>query len=191
MEQPPCGPLPPAPYDVAVWKRVSVYRDCYVSSSGRTTRRPSGWWARRSGCAAGRAPSRSITPTTSWWPPMTAPRPPGERLTHLDHLPPEKVPGLLITRERCREQAGAIGPATAALVEQLLAHRPEDRLRSAGRCALGGADHPGAAGAGLCTGPGLRGDRLRDHPAHPGRGARARGPCRPPSVSGASLVGQQ
>ena len=58
---------------------------------------------------------------------------PGERLTHLAHLPPEKVLGLTLTREACRAQATAIGPATAALVEALLDHRPEDRLRSAGR----------------------------------------------------------
>jgi hypothetical protein len=58
---------------------------------------------------------------------------PGERLTALDHLPAEKVPGLVISREDCRQRAAAIGPSTAQVVEGLLAHRPEDRLRSAGR----------------------------------------------------------
>ena len=36
-------------------------------------------------------------------------------------------------REDCRQRALAIGPATLQVVEDLLAHRPEDRLRSAGR----------------------------------------------------------
>jgi len=58
---------------------------------------------------------------------------PGQRQTHLDHLPAEKVPGLVLNRESCRQEAVAIGPATAEVVETLLAHRPEDRLRSAGR----------------------------------------------------------
>ncbi len=58
---------------------------------------------------------------------------PGERRTVLEHLPPEKIPGLVLTRENCQQQAEAIGPATAAVVGELLAHRPEDRLRSAGR----------------------------------------------------------
>lgn len=43
------------------------------------------------------------------------------------------MPGLVLTRETCRQQAEAIGPATAAVVSELLEHRPEDRLRSAGR----------------------------------------------------------
>ena len=58
---------------------------------------------------------------------------PGERQTQLDHLPPEKVPGLLLTREACRAQAVAIGPATTDLLERLLEQRPLDRLRVAGR----------------------------------------------------------
>jgi hypothetical protein len=63
----------------------------------------------------------------------TRARAPGERQTHLSHLPPEKVPGLILTREGCQAQAKAIGPATATLVQALLDHRPVDRLRVAGR----------------------------------------------------------
>ncbi len=57
----------------------------------------------------------------------------GDRQTQLVHLPPEKVPNLILTRADCLRQAQAIGPAPTALVQDLLAHRPEDRLRSAGR----------------------------------------------------------
>ena len=43
------------------------------------------------------------------------------------------MPNLTITRETCRRHAQGIGPATTRIVEGLLAHRPEDRLRTAGR----------------------------------------------------------
>lgn len=39
----------------------------------------------------------------------------------------------MLTRERCQAQADAIGPATAANGRTLLAARPIDRLRTAGR----------------------------------------------------------
>lgn len=60
-------------------------------------------------------------------------REPGSRQTNLAHLPAEKVPGLVLNRNDCRVRAAAIGPATGAIVERLLEHRPEDRLRVAGR----------------------------------------------------------
>ena len=58
---------------------------------------------------------------------------PGERKTILAHLPPHKLDGLVSGREACRAQAASIGPATAQVVQQLLEHRPEDRLHVAQR----------------------------------------------------------
>jgi hypothetical protein len=43
------------------------------------------------------------------------------------------VPGLILSRDTCRQQAAEIGPATRKVVDRLLDHRPEDRLRTAGR----------------------------------------------------------
>lgn len=126
-------PLPRLPYDLAAWKQVQVYRDCYVQFEqsyysvpfrlvGQTV------WVR------GGLRSVEISDTAHQ---VVAIHPrasaPGERVTVLDHLPAEKVPGLVISREDCRLRAAAIGPATTQVVEELLAHRPEDRLRSAGR----------------------------------------------------------
>jgi hypothetical protein len=54
-------------------------------------------------------------------------------MTHLDHLPAHKVPGLTLNRDGCRQQASEVGPATREVVDRLLDHRPEDRLRTAGR----------------------------------------------------------
>ena len=61
---------------------------------------------------------------------------PGKRQTPLNHPPPGKVSGIILSRDGCRQQSAAIGPATTVLVEQLLVLRPEDRLRSAGRVLL-------------------------------------------------------
>jgi hypothetical protein len=57
----------------------------------------------------------------------------GERETVDAHLPVHKLAGLRLSRERVQHQADAVGPATSSVVTALLAHRPEDRLRSAGR----------------------------------------------------------
>ena len=58
---------------------------------------------------------------------------PGPRQTHHDHLPPEKLPGLLLNREACQATAAEIGPATARIVQTLLDDPVLDRLPTAGR----------------------------------------------------------
>jgi hypothetical protein len=40
---------------------------------------------------------------------------------------------LILTRDSCRLRAAEIGPATQEIVGDMLRHRPEDRLRTAGR----------------------------------------------------------
>jgi len=57
----------------------------------------------------------------------------GQRLTHPEHLPPEKVQGLLLDREHCRAAAHDIGPATGQIVGNLLDDPVLNRLRTAGR----------------------------------------------------------
>jgi hypothetical protein len=52
---------------------------------------------------------------------------PGERLTHLDHLPPEKLPQLTWTREMCHAMAGEVGTAATQLVQTLLDDHVLDR----------------------------------------------------------------
>jgi transposase len=126
-------PLPATPYDPAVWQRATVYRDGYVtferayySAPYRLVGQP--LWVR-----GGARTVQLSTEEHQLVATHTRAQAPGERQTDPAHLPPEKLPGLLLTREGCRTQAEAIGPATLALVQRLLAHRPEDRLRSAGR----------------------------------------------------------
>jgi transposase len=133
VEQAALRPLPPTPFVPAVWKRVTVYRDCAVTFEGAYYSVP----YRLVGQTLWRRGGARTVELYNAQHELVATHDragaPGERMTHLAHLPPEKVAGLTLTREACRAQAAALGPATAALVEALLAHRPEDWLRSAGR----------------------------------------------------------
>ena len=54
-------------------------------------------------------------------------------MTHLDHLPPEKVPGLLLDRDDCLAAAAEVGPATQQAVQALLDDPIVDRLPTVGR----------------------------------------------------------
>src|SRR5205823_6587605 len=133
VEQGALRPLPATPYDLASWKRVQVYRDCYVSFERayysvpfRLVGQPV--WV-RGGARVVEIYDQQHQLVATHSRASSA----GDRLTHLDHLPPTKVPGLVLSREDVRLRATAIGPATAELVGELLDHRPEDRLRSAGR----------------------------------------------------------
>lgn len=125
-------PLPPTPYEPATWKRVRLYRDCHLVVDGAYYSAPfrlvgQELWAR------GGARIVALYTADHQWLATHDRAAPGERRTDLADLPPEKVPNLVITRETCLQQARAIGPAATQLVQALLDHRPEDRLRSAGR----------------------------------------------------------
>jgi hypothetical protein len=54
-------------------------------------------------------------------------------LTHPNHLPPEKLLGLLLGKDSCRARAAEIGPATSEVVEHLFGDPAVDRLRTVGR----------------------------------------------------------
>lgn len=133
VEQPTLLPLPLLPYDLAVWKQVTLHRDCHVVFAGSFYSAPfrlvgQSLWLR--------AGARTVHIYDAGYHLVAIhdrATHPGERQTILAHLPPTKVPGLVLTRATCQEQAEAIGPATAAIVRVLLASRPIDRLRTAGR----------------------------------------------------------
>jgi transposase len=132
LEQPALLALPRSVYDLADWRQPQVERDCYVAIDGAFYSAPqrlvgSRLWARvglRTVTLYGEDHVAIFTHQKAE---------PGGRQTCLDHLPAGKVAGLTLTREGCREQARRIGPATLQLVEQLLAERPVDKLRTAGR----------------------------------------------------------
>jgi len=55
---------------------------------------------------------------------------PGQWSTRLEDYPPAKAAYLMHTPDYCKKRAVKIGPSTLFVVEQLLADRPLDRLRS-------------------------------------------------------------
>jgi transposase len=126
-------PLPRTPYDMAVWKRLKLHRDCYLVFDKAYYSAPFRLVGQELWVRGG---TREVQVYTSDYQLVaTHPRAqcPGQRLTHPDHLPPHKLPGLTLSREGCRERAAQIGPSTRQVVDILLDHRPEDRLRTAGR----------------------------------------------------------
>jgi transposase len=126
-------PLPDAAYDLAVWKQVKLHRDCHLIFDHAYYSAPFRLVGQKLWVRGG---SREVQVFTSDYQLVaTHPRAQrrGRRCTHLDHLPPHKVPGLILTRNACRQQASDIEAATREVVDALLDHRPEDRLRTAGR----------------------------------------------------------
>jgi hypothetical protein len=110
-----------------------VYRDCYVTFGGSYYSVPHRLVGQQVWLRAGARTVQLYTEEHELIAIHDRASKPGERQTHLDHLPPTKVAGVVLSRESVLLQAQAIGPRATAVVQQLLDHRPEDRLRSAGR----------------------------------------------------------
>ena len=126
-------PLPATTYETAMWAQATVQRDNYLTFDRSYYSAPFRLVGQRLWVRGG---SRTVTLSTAgheWVATHDRATEPGQRQTLVAHLPPQKVTGVTLTREQCRLQAVAVGPATAALVGRLLDHRPEDRLRAAGR----------------------------------------------------------
>lgn len=126
-------PLPPVPYDPAVWKRAGVYRDCHVVFEGAYYSAPFRLVGQTLWIRGGARTVELFSEDHQLVATHDRATRPGDRQTVLAHLPPHKLPGLVASREPCRTQAQAIGPATAEVVGRLLDHRPEDRLKVAQR----------------------------------------------------------
>jgi len=133
VEQAALAPLPTRAYDLAVWQQATLHRDCHVVFAGSYYSAPCRLVGQRLWLRAGARTVQLYDATYQLVATHDRATHPGERKTILAHLPPAKVTGLTLRRETCQAQADAIGPATAAIVRTLLASRPLDRLRTAGR----------------------------------------------------------
>jgi transposase len=123
-------PLPPTRYEPAVWREVKLHPDCHVVFDNAYYSAPARYVGRKMML---NATAEKVDLFYEWSHVATHPRAKrrGQRLTNLDHLPPEKVQGLLPAPTKVREEAAAIGSGTADVVERLLGDRPLDRLRGA------------------------------------------------------------
>jgi len=126
-------PLPRTPYDMAVWKEAKLHRDCYVTFDNAYYSAPYRLVGQALWVRGGTQEVQIYTTDYALVGTHTRAQRPGQRVTNLAHLPEHKVAGLTLTREMCRQQASEVGEATKEVVDGLLDHRPEDRLRTAGR----------------------------------------------------------
>jgi transposase len=123
-------PLPSAPYDLALWKRAKVHRDCYVVFDNAFYSAPFRLIGQSVQVRGGSREVRIYTADCQLVATHSRAQRAGERLTHVDHLPPEKLPGLLLEEEQCRLTASDIGPATCEVVEAILGDGVIDRRRT-------------------------------------------------------------
>lgn len=123
-------PLPSAPYDLAIWKQVKVHRDCYIVFDNAFYSVPLRLIGQSVQVRGGSREVRIYTADCQLVATHSRAQHPGERLTHPDHLPPEKLPGLLLGEEQCRLAASDIGPATREVVETILSDGVIDRRRT-------------------------------------------------------------
>jgi transposase len=133
VEQGRLQPLPETPYDLAIWKKVTLGRDCYVNFDKAYYSAPHRLNGQQLWVCGGIQQVRIYTLDRKLVATHERAQRPGERHTHLDHLPPEKVPGLLLNRDSCLASAAEVGPTTRQVVQTLLDDPVVDRLPTVGR----------------------------------------------------------
>ena len=133
IEQAKLMPLPAVRFDPGVWKKVKLHRDCHVVFEASYYSAPHAYIGQPVWVRAGLKNVQLYNADHELIAIHTRAQRPGQRLTVLDHYPAEKLAGLLLDRPTAQAQADQIGSATSQVVRRLLEHRPEDRLRSAGR----------------------------------------------------------
>jgi transposase len=123
-------PVPPAAYVPSTWKQAKLHPDCHVVFEGSFYSAPHRFIGRRLWV---RAADRAVTLYVEHDSVATHARATrkGQRLTNRDHLPPEKVAGLMACPASCLRRAAEIGRSTSELLGRLLGERPLDRLRTA------------------------------------------------------------
>ena len=132
-EQARLQPLPETPYDMAVWKQVKLGRDCYVNFDNAYYSAPHRLIEQEVWVCGGIQFVRIYTLDRELLATHDRAQRPGERKTHLDHLPPDKVPGLILSREGCLTTAQEVGTATLEVAQTLLDDPVIDRMYTVGR----------------------------------------------------------
>ena len=123
-------PLPAVRYEITLWKRVKLHPDCHVVFDYAFYSAPhrlvgEELWVR---ATPDRVEIHHEFERLATHPRATTR---GEWRTLRDHLPPEKLQGLMPEPVKLRVQAQGIGPQTTEFIERLLGERPLDRLRGA------------------------------------------------------------
>lgn len=122
-------PLPLQPFQLMDIHTVKVHPDCHVAISGSFYSVPFGYVGQE---LAAHVSENFVEIYKGLDLVTTHPRStrPGQWHTRMEDYPPAKAAYLTRTPSYCVKQATKIGPSTLNVVEQLLADRPLDRLRS-------------------------------------------------------------
>ncbi len=131
IEQAALLPLPRTAYDPGIWKHVKLHRDGHVVFEQAFYSAPYRLVGQTLWLRAGLREIRLFSSDFQLVATHPRAQQPGERVTHLDHLPPEKVQGATLTRDLCRAEAQDIGRATTQVITELLESRPVDKTRTA------------------------------------------------------------
>ncbi len=133
VEQAQLLPLPATPYDLAIWKQVTLHRDCHVVFEQAFYSAHSGWSGNASGCGVAAKRSGCTPPTISSSPPTRAPS--------------ARAPGRPI-RTTCRRTSSrsCCGPASCAR-----AWRPRSGRRPPPSCSSSSPTRSSTATAGSCA----------------------------------------
>jgi transposase len=125
--------LPPTPYDRGEWKLLKLHRDCHVVFDQAYYSAPFTHIGQQVRVRGGNRQVCIYSQDYQLLATHDRLDRPGERSTHPEHLPPEKLPGWLLDRAATRDEAAAIGPSTAQVVDSLLGDPVVDRLPTVGR----------------------------------------------------------
>jgi transposase len=122
-------PLPDTPFTLQQIKPVKVHPDCHVTLDGSYYSVPYRYIGQRLDAYVSDQMVELYQGVALVASHVRCTRP-GQWQTRLEDYPPEKAAYLIQTPAYCRHLAAQIGPATAKVVESLLAERPLDRLRA-------------------------------------------------------------
>jgi transposase len=129
QEQQCLRPLPAWPFDLCETRGVKVHNDCHVTIDGSYYSVPYAYVGQTLEAFLFERIVQLFHGTE-----LVASHPraqeKGQWLTRPEHYPAEKAAYLEGTAAHCQQRAETIGPSTAQLVRELLAERPQDRLRS-------------------------------------------------------------
>ena len=120
--------LPQTPYDLAIWKQLKLGRDCYVEFDHSYYSAPHRLVGQRVWVCGNLQQVRIFDQRYRLIATHDRANQPGTRQTHIDHLPPEKVPGLTWSRPGCQDAAAEVGPSTAQVVQTWLDDPVIERL---------------------------------------------------------------
>jgi transposase len=122
-------PLSVVPFQLLEIRPVKVHPDCHVVITGSFYSVPFGYIGQE---LAAHVSENFVEIYRGYDLVTTHPRStrPGQWHTRVEHYPPAKAAYLIHTPDYCKKLGAKIGPSTKNVVEQLLADRPLDRLRS-------------------------------------------------------------